>query len=149
SGEEAGERLSGVDPRRAGGVERGPLGRPETDPDRGAGLRVRRAAPAGASGALAARATSRGARRTAGGMRMERLQRATVLLALIEELRDGGSWGGETHLQKAVYLLQELFQVPLGFDFVLYRHGPYSFDLADEVTALQADQLLATQLRQP
>jgi len=73
---------------------------------------------------------------------MNRLQRAAVLTALADELRKRGSWCGETHLQKTAYFLQELLGVALGYQFVLYKHGPYSFDLHDELTALRADQLL-------
>ena len=69
---------------------------------------------------------------------MERLQRAAVLLSLIEQLKDRGSWCGDTHIQKTTYFLQELLKVPLGFEFILYKHGPYSFDLEDEITALRA-----------
>ena len=69
---------------------------------------------------------------------MERLQRASVLLTLNEELRKAGSWAGETHMQKAVFFLQELMNIPLDFDFVLYKHGPFSFDLRDELTFMRA-----------
>jgi uncharacterized protein YwgA len=80
---------------------------------------------------------------------MKRLQRAAVLLTLLDALKQRGSWCGETHLQKSVYFLQELLRVDLGFPFVLYRHGPYSFELSDEITALRADMLLNVQLRLP
>jgi uncharacterized protein YwgA len=76
---------------------------------------------------------------------MERNKKAVVLLGLIEELRDNLSWCGETHIQKATYFLQEMMQVPLGFDFILYKHGPFSFDLADEITAMRADNFLKLQ----
>ena len=76
---------------------------------------------------------------------MERNKKAVVLLGLIEELRGNLSWCGETHIQKATYFLQEMMQVPLGFDFILYKHGPFSFDLADEITAMRADNLLKLQ----
>lgn len=66
---------------------------------------------------------------------MKRLQRDAVILSLIENLRAKGSWCGETHIQKATYFVQELLRVPLEFEFVLYKHGPYSFDLSDELTA--------------
>jgi hypothetical protein len=32
--------------------------------------------------------------------------------------------------------------VPLGFDFILYKHGPFSFDLRDELTAMRADNII-------
>ena len=60
---------------------------------------------------------------------MDRLRRAALLTRLIQRLRDRGSWCGETHLQKASLLLQDLTGVPLGFDYILYKHGPFSFDL--------------------
>lgn len=73
---------------------------------------------------------------------MKRLQKAAVLTRLIDELRRHKSWAGETHVQKAGYLLQEVTGVPLGYDFVLYHYGPFSFDLRDELTALRADGLV-------
>ncbi|MBI5093536.1 MAG: hypothetical protein HZB26_13975 [Candidatus Hydrogenedentes bacterium] len=73
---------------------------------------------------------------------MKRLQRDGVVLALIEALRGKGSWCGETHVQKSTYFLQELLQVPLGFDFILYKHGPYSFDLSDALEQMRADRFL-------
>lgn len=60
---------------------------------------------------------------------MERLNRAAVLLNLVETLRSKGSWASETHFQKAAYFLQELLRVPLEFEFILYKHGPFSFGL--------------------
>jgi uncharacterized protein YwgA len=72
---------------------------------------------------------------------MNRLQRAAVLLELTDQLRAVGSWCGETHLQKATYFLQA-FGVPTGFGFVLYKHGPFSFELRDELTAMRADGFL-------
>ena len=45
---------------------------------------------------------------------------------------------GGTHIQKAAYLLQELLGVPSGFKFVLYKHGPFSFELRDSLNRLEA-----------
>ena len=80
---------------------------------------------------------------------MNRMQRDVVILTLLERLKAKGSWCGETHTQKAIYFLQELLRVPLGFEFVLYKHGPYSFDLSDEITALRADLLLTVKPNPP
>ncbi|MBM9536672.1 hypothetical protein [Desulfobulbus alkaliphilus] len=73
---------------------------------------------------------------------MKRLQRDSVLISLIEALRDRGSWCGETHMQKISYFLQELLEVPLSFNFILYKHGPYSFDLSDTLAQMEADFLI-------
>ena len=80
---------------------------------------------------------------------MDRMQRAGLLTRLIEELRKKGSWCGETHVQKATFFAQELAEIPLGFNFILYKHGPFSFDLRDELTALRADGLLKLETQWP
>src|SRR5438874_1611684 len=80
---------------------------------------------------------------------MKRLQRAAVLASLIEELRAHESWCGETHIQKNVYVLEELLDVGLEFEFILYKHGPYSFDLADELLELRADRLVEPEPPKP
>lgn len=78
---------------------------------------------------------------------MKRLQRAALLIYLVEALRARGSWCGETHIQKSLYFLQELLGLPLGMRFILYKHGPYSFDLSNELEAMQADYLLDDELQ--
>jgi uncharacterized protein YwgA len=72
---------------------------------------------------------------------MDRLKRTVLLTALADNLRKKGSWCGETHLQKATYFLQELQKVPVGYEFILYKHGPFSFELRDDLTAMRADGL--------
>jgi hypothetical protein len=74
---------------------------------------------------------------------VKRSQRAALLTLLIREMLSRGSWGGETHIQKATFFLQELLGVDVGFEFILYRHGPFSFELRDELSSMQADELLA------
>ena len=80
---------------------------------------------------------------------MNRVERYALLAELISNLERKDSWCGETHIQKAAYLAQELVGLPLGLDFVLYRHGPYSFDLHDELTAMRADGMLRVEPRNP
>ncbi len=80
---------------------------------------------------------------------MNRHQRAVILFHLIDSLRDENSWCGETHIQKASYLLTELCGIPIEGDFILYKHGPFSFDLRDELTALRADGLLMIEPQPP
>ena len=77
---------------------------------------------------------------------MDRLERITVILGLIEKMREKGSWCGETHIQKAVYFLQEITDIKLSFNFILYKHGPFSFDFRDELTSMRADGLLVNKI---
>jgi uncharacterized protein YwgA len=80
---------------------------------------------------------------------MKKTPRASIILSLISSLRDRSSWCGETNIQKATFFLQELAGVPLDFDFVLYKYGPYCFDLTDELTAMRANSILTLQIRDP
>jgi hypothetical protein len=80
---------------------------------------------------------------------VNRLKQFAILLDMTDKLRRRGSWCGETHLQKATYFLQELLRVPTEFSFVLYKHGPFSFDLRDVLTAMRADRLLDLQPKGP
>jgi hypothetical protein len=81
------------------------------------------------------------------GETMRRTQKLVLLSRLANELSERGSWVGETHLQKAVYMLETLTGVPLGFPFVLYKHGPFSFDLREELNRMRADGMLELQPR--
>jgi uncharacterized protein YwgA len=78
---------------------------------------------------------------------MKRLQRAVILAELADLMKKHDSWCGETHIQKAVYFLQELLNVPLEYGYILYKHGPFSFDLRDEITELRAYELFRLEPR--
>lgn len=80
---------------------------------------------------------------------MTRLERAALIADLVHRLRSAGGWAGETHIQKAAYVLQELLGTELGVEFVLYKHGPFSFELRDELTRMRADGLLDQELVPP
>lgn len=73
---------------------------------------------------------------------MENVVRNCVILELLEQLQLKHSWCGETHIQKATYFLQKLTMVETDFDYVLYKHGPFSFDLRDELSSLTANRLV-------
>lgn len=65
-------------------------------------------------------------------------KQSALLVHLIKQLRAQGSWCGETHVQKAAYLAKEGRGVPFEHEFVLYRHGPFSFDLRDSLTEMHS-----------
>ena len=72
-----------------------------------------------------------------------------IITGMATELVKRGSWCGETQIQKATFLLQELVGIDVGFDFMLYKHGPFSFDLRDTVTEMAADGLIDYVVRNP
>lgn len=73
---------------------------------------------------------------------MNDLEKGLLLTELADRLIAKGSWCGHTHLQKSVYFLQELLGVDLGVEYVLYKHGPYSFDLEEAVMWCRSAYLL-------
>jgi hypothetical protein len=80
---------------------------------------------------------------------MNRLAQEAVIVGLARRLHDEGSWSGETHIQKAAYLLHGLTGVPFDFEFILYKHGPFSFELRDELTSMRSDRLIDRQTQPP
>lgn len=78
---------------------------------------------------------------------MKPMARAAVMARLRDMLDERGSWAGETHLQKASFFLQEGTGVPLEFDFLLYKFGPFSFDLRDELASYRGKQLMGLKVQ--
>jgi uncharacterized protein YwgA len=74
-------------------------------------------------------------------------QQLVIVSRLVRELEARGSWGGETHIQKAVFFLKELGGVPLDFEYILYLHGPFSFPLREELIRMRAKGLVERVLR--
>ena len=72
---------------------------------------------------------------------MESIKRQVILLSLIESMKDNGSWCGETHIQKSMYFLQTMFLVPTDFEYILYKHGPFSFELRDSLGDMRGNML--------
>ena len=80
---------------------------------------------------------------------MDNLVRWSILLELISELKNAGSWCGETHIQKSAFFLEEMLGVPLDLGFMMYKYGPYSFDLNDDLTALRAYNYVSLEPQPP
>ena len=74
---------------------------------------------------------------------------AALVGVLVGQLRASGNWCGETHVQKAVYFLQTACGVPMGYSFVLYKHGPYSFDLRLDTARLLGRRMLKQEPSRP
>lgn len=70
------------------------------------------------------------------------LKLRAIVADLVDKMAARGSWCGETHIQKSVYFLQALTGVPIAHEFVMFKHGPYSFDLHDDLVAMKANRIL-------
>ena len=77
--------------------------------------------------------------------RMNQPNRRVLICHLVDEMRRNKSWAGHTHIQKCMLFLQKLFYVPTGYEFVLYLHGPFSFELRDELALMRARHNLAVE----
>ena len=69
--------------------------------------------------------------------KISEFERRALICHLVRTMRDEGSWAGETQIQKSVMFLQELLDVPIGYDFVLYLHGPFSFELRSDLALMR------------
>jgi uncharacterized protein YwgA len=66
------------------------------------------------------------------------VQKHRMLLAVIEQLQKCGSWTGKTHVQKTLFLLKAVETTNVPFNFVLYKHGPYSFEVEAELEEMRS-----------
>ncbi|HVY18771.1 MAG TPA: hypothetical protein VHA70_01655 [Bauldia sp.] len=73
--------------------------------------------------------------------------RYAIVLRMARELISRGSWCGETHLQKSIYLLEKFLGKDFDYDFILYKHGPFSFELRSELAAMRGANLFAFAIR--
>ena len=80
---------------------------------------------------------------------LETTERRAVVAQLVKNMRASGGWAGETHIQKALFFLQSLLHVPSPYNFVLYKHGPYSFDLHDDLGNMRANLVLDIKPQRP
>lgn len=80
---------------------------------------------------------------------MNPARQQAIIVDMIKCLRGNDDWAGETHVQKCMYFLQEGLNIPLGFDFIMYKHGPFSFELRSRLSSMRAERLLRTEERPP
>ena|SRR5271157_3625752 len=65
-------------------------------------------------------------------------KKASLVLAVIRSLKQHGSWTGKTHVQKSLFLIKTATQIDVPFTFVLFKHGPYSFELETELEQMKS-----------
>jgi uncharacterized protein YwgA len=81
-------------------------------------------------------------------MKLNDLQRSAIVATLVKECRSRDAFCGETLVQKSVFFLQELLNVPLAFDFQLYIYGPFSFELQRHLSSMMADDMIIVRPQQ-
>lgn len=81
-------------------------------------------------------------------MSTEYLKQAAILGAFVEKVRATGHACGETLLQKAAFVMKELFGVPLSDEFRIHYYGPFSFQLRNRLSLLEAEEFLRVSPRE-
>lgn len=66
-----------------------------------------------------------------------------ILCKLVERLRASDSWTGETHVQKTAFALERLAGLDWPMGFIIYKYGPFSFRLRDQLGEMKAWGYLA------
>ena len=75
-------------------------------------------------------------------MSLGEMREAAIIATLIDRIAASGKFCGETLIQKSVFFLEKLFDVPLSAKFRLYYYGPFSFDLREQLQGMQADDFV-------
>jgi uncharacterized protein YwgA len=81
-------------------------------------------------------------------MSTEHYRQAAILAAFVANVRDAGKDCGETLMQKAAYVMKELFGVPLRDEFRIHYYGPFSFELRDRLSSMEADDIVRVRPRE-
>ena len=74
---------------------------------------------------------------------MEKAHEIVLVGAVIKILQDAGSWCGETHIQMSSYVAKHVKKIPFSSDFILYKHGPFSFDLNSTLNNMRSQEIIS------
>lgn len=80
-------------------------------------------------------------------MSSDHYRSAAILAAFVEQVRSAGLACGETLLQKAAFVMKELFGVPLSDEFRIHYYGPFSFQLRERLASMEADDIVRVRPR--
>lgn len=75
-------------------------------------------------------------------MSLGELREAAIIATVIDRIAATGRFCGETLIQKSVFFLEKLFDVPMSAKYQLYYYGPFSFDLREQLQGMQADDIV-------
>lgn len=71
------------------------------------------------------------------------MKKEEIRLGVIKYVVENLKSPGKMTIQKTLYFVQESLGVPLGYEYVMHYYGPYSFELDDNLTEMQAMGILA------
>ena len=65
-------------------------------------------------------------------------ERYGIISYLAREMERFDVQFGKTSLQKIIYILQETYDVRIGYSYILYNYGPFSAGLANDLDYVAA-----------
>lgn len=68
---------------------------------------------------------------------MKELQKATILKIVSDK-----SGLGKTAMMKFIFILQEVFKIPLGYNYEIYTYGPYSSEVVEDIELVKYNKWL-------
>ncbi|MEQ1901411.1 MAG: hypothetical protein ABL866_11830 [Devosia sp.] len=74
---------------------------------------------------------------------MTKSREMVLIGGTVKLLRERHSWAGETHIQKTAFVSKVLKGVPFESEFVLYKHGPFSFEMSTSLVHMRTRGLLS------
>jgi len=69
---------------------------------------------------------------------MAQEQRIAVIRFIVDKIKDVG----KIKIQKLIYFLQMVFEVPFGYDYKMHYYGPYSEELNDDLVVMQVNNIV-------
>ncbi|AGB50808.1 hypothetical protein Metho_2678 (plasmid) [Methanomethylovorans hollandica DSM 15978] len=73
---------------------------------------------------------------------LDKIKQKAIIALLVERINNNNLWASPFFLQKAVFLLQELCKIQLGFNFYINKHAPFSDELQDIILEMRIDEIL-------
>jgi len=67
-----------------------------------------------------------------------RWEKYALIVELADRLKNTSSQFGKTALQKMIFLLQEVYNVDLGYKFDLYTYGPFTSELLQDLDLVES-----------
>jgi len=80
---------------------------------------------------------------------MDTLNRYACVLSVIKSLQKTTEKVNETKIQKTMFFIEEIFPEIDVYEFIMYKYGPFSFDLRDDLGHMVAKKFLRTIDREP
>lgn len=74
---------------------------------------------------------------------MVQMDRAALVAHLARSLDESEGYASSTHMKNCLFFLQERHGVDLGYEFVIHRFGPFSFELNADLAGFRREGILS------